>query len=65
MAAFDRQYAVINTYPTAPSAGNIGLIYSLYSDYPNSRLATDSNAVTEPATPYTLYAYDWSISPTG
>ena len=60
-----KNYSVINTYPTALTASDAATIYALYTGPANTRLATDANPVSEPATPYNLYAYDWSITPAG
>ena len=60
-----KNYGLIATYPTALTAQNAADMYSMYTGAANRRLATDSNPVTEGATPFKLYAYDWSISPTG
>lgn len=61
----DRDISVLNVYPTALTAPNAALMYSMYSDYPNAVLATEANPITEGANAYALYGYDWSIAPAG
>lgn len=60
-----RQYAVINAYPAQLTSGEVSTIYGLYSGYPSSALATESNPVSEELDAYHLYSYDWAIQPVG
>jgi hypothetical protein len=59
------QFAIINVYPNQLTATEVALAYLMYSGYPTASLGSDSNPITEVATPFKMYAYDWSISPTG
>jgi hypothetical protein len=60
-----KQISITNTYPTALTASDAATMYNSYIGYPSALLATESSPVTEPATAYKMYAYDWSISPAG
>jgi len=56
----DKTISSIAAYPTALSASDVATMYSLYMGFPSAALATETNPVSEPATPYRLYAYNWS-----
>ena len=64
-AAGPRQVGMIKSYPFALTATDATNLYTGYRGYVNAALATEANPVSEAATPFKLYAYDWSISPTG
>jgi hypothetical protein len=61
----DRQIGILNVYGNALTAAECGLAYQLYFGYPSASLATESIDVEETATPFKMYGYSWSISPTG
>jgi hypothetical protein len=60
-----KNFEFIKTYAIAPTAADAARIYSAYVGYPNARLITESNPVTEGGSAYKTYAYDWSVTQAG
>lgn len=57
-----KNFAVINLYPTAPTAAEAAAIYKAYGGYPEMPLGTDDLNISEASTPFKFYGYDWSLA---
>lgn len=61
----NKNFSVINVYPTAPTAAQAAAMYNAYRKYPSAALATEDINVQEVATPFKTYGYDWSMTGVG